>query len=152
MTFDPQGPAPLLNRAWPRRGWASPPFFGRSVPPLMAETEITFKRQTIAPDAIGGWGPSGTPVVIWTVNAHVEHFEEQRPRLTGDNTEEIAGVTVYHHYEVYTPLPPSPAQMPQKGDWLYFNDGTGEFHIPVMHVELNSGLLDHLEIWTDQFE
>lgn len=156
MAFDPQGPAPLLNRAWSRRGWASAPYFAKTVPGLMAETTVTFERQPISPNALGGWGPTPNtrPVDLWTTNAHVEHFMDEQPTLSPGDTVPIAGVTLYHHYEIYIDLPPDfdRANLPQKGDWVRFNDGTGDFHLPVMHVELNAGLLDHLEVWTDQVE
>jgi hypothetical protein len=147
----PQGPAPLLNRAWARRGWASAPFFGRSVPPVMMETTITVTRRgprTL--NAIGGFG-APVPVVLYTGPAHVEHFEEQKPVL-GGSTVETTGVTIYHHYEIYMPIPDDPDTVPDSGDRVAFSDGYAEYDLPIMHVELNSGLTDHLEIWVDNVE
>jgi hypothetical protein len=148
MPYDPQGPAPLLNRAWARRGWASPPPFGKSVPALMAETTITFVRQQTAPDTIGGWGPSGTASTLWEVAGHVESVDDE-PRPTDA---EATGFVITHHYELFVPIPDDPTQMPRKGDWARFSDGASNFHLPLVHVGMRSGLLDHLEIWTEQVE
>lgn len=147
-----QGPAPLLNRAWARRGWAAPPFFGRSVPGIMMESTVTIERRAIADNGIGGFRGSGGWVVVYAGPAHVEHFEEQKVALADTETVPILGVTTYHHYEVYMPIPEDPAQVPRKGDRVRFNDGYDVHEHPVMHVEMNSGLTDHLELWTDEFE
>jgi hypothetical protein len=155
MPYDAQGPAPLLNRAWSRRGWASPAFFGRTVPALMAETSVTFERQTLSPDTIGGWSASGSSATLWTVNAHAELIEQARDTITGEMGETVPtmGVTLVRHYEIFIDLPPDfdTANMPRKGDWVRFTDGIRAVHLPVMAVNLDAGLLDHLEIITDEW-
>jgi hypothetical protein len=155
MPFDPQGPAPLLNRAWSRRGWASPAFFGRTVPPLMAETTVAFERQATSPSTLGGWGTTGAPTAYWSPDAHVELVEAATDSLTGAAGESvpIMGVTTERHYEIFIDLPPDfdTANMPRKGDWVRFTDGIRAVHIPVMAVNLDAGLLDHLEIITDEW-
>src|ERR1044071_6057825 len=99
----PQGPAPLLNRAWPRRGWAAPPFFGRSVPGMMMETTILLERNVGIPNSIGGFKGSGF-TTIYHGPAHVE-IVEGRPRVGEGATVEVLGVTNYRHYELFMPLP-----------------------------------------------
>jgi hypothetical protein len=145
-----QGPAPALNRAWSRRGWASAPFFGRSVPGLMMESTIVVTRRTRVPDTLGGFGATAA-ALLYSGPAHVEHFEEQKPVLGGAEID-TSGVTIYHHYEIYMPIPDDPAKVPDTGDRVQFNDGYVTYDLPIMHVELNSGLTDHLEIWVDNVE
>ena len=155
MPFDAQGPAPLLNRAWSRRGWASPAFFGRTVPALMAETTIEFERQPTTPNTLGGWGVTGGAAPFWTVNAHVELVDVAANPLTSlpGDTVPIMGVTTVRHYEIFIDLPSDfdTANMPQKGDWCRFTDGIRAVHLPIMAVNLDAGLLDHLEIITDEW-
>lgn len=147
-----QGPAPLLNRAWSRRGWASAPYFGKSVPSIVMESTILIERRTPdVPNDLGGF-KSGPWQTIYNGPAHIEHFEEVRPALVASDLTPALGVALYHHYEVYMPIPEDPAMVPQNGDKATFNDGY-EVHIhPVMHVEMSAGLTDHLELWLDEYE
>lgn len=143
-----QGPAPLLNRAWSRRGWASPPPFGRSVTGLMAETTITITRAATVPNDIGGF-KRGAVTTVYAGPAHVERVEDVRPAST--EAEPALGVVTFVHYDIYMDMPPDPAQVPLSEDRVRFSDGLAIHDLPIMSVTLGSGLLDHLELRTDEF-
>lgn len=146
----PQGPAPLLNRAWPRRGWAAPPAFGKSVPALMMETTITITRRVRARNDIGGY-KAGNATQLFQGPAHVERLEESRER-SGATVEVPMGAVMFHHWEIFMPLPADPTQLPRKGDQIQFSDGYGTHDVPLMYVARPDGLNDHLELITDEFQ
>lgn len=146
----PQGRL-LLNRAWWRRGMASAPRFGQSVPPGMSETNVLIERRDVRPNDIGGF--DGTHwVTIYNGPCHAEHHQDDIPTFTGAATVAALGVTLKHWYEIFMPIPDDPAQMPAKRDRVTFSDGY-EVHVhPIAHVELPDGLTDHLEILTEEWE
>lgn len=148
----PQGPAPSLNRAWPRRGWANPPPFGASVTGLMMETTITVTRTTAAANSIGGFNYTDAPVTVYQGPAHVEHVESLGAPLGPTDTVQALGTTVFHHYELFGPMPADPDAIPRRGDVVSFSDGYEIHTLPIIHVEFNAGLTDHWEAWTDEFE
>lgn len=149
-----QGPAPQLNRAWPRRGWAAPPAFGKSVPGLMAETTVTFQRRTMpVKNDIGGYTAGGWDQTL-QVAAHVEIVEEQRPFDVSEEANPTVGFAIVRRYAIYFDLPqPADASMvPVKGDRALFSDGIIQRSIPVASVDLPTGLLDHVEVTTEEVD
>lgn len=154
-----QGPSPDLNRAWSRRGWATAPYFAKTVSRIMAETTINVTRRVRTLSAGGGFG-AGAPVAIYSGPAHVEWVEDPEPKPTGggDVEDEVLGTTVHHHYEIYVDVAPTggsdmdSASFPQTGDRVTFNDGYRAFDLPIIRVRLNAGLTDHWEAITDDIE
>jgi hypothetical protein len=116
----------------------------------MAETTVTFERRALTPNNIGGFTGGGW-ATIWEVPAHVELSEERRQ--VGSEAGGTVGYAVYRHYDIYIDLddPPDPDAIPIKGDRVTFSDGLVQRSNPVNHVSLNAGLLDHLEIQTDEW-
>jgi hypothetical protein len=146
----PQGP-PLFDRGWTRRAYASPPPFARSVPTNLQETYVLIERRVLSLNDVGGFGGSDWQTV-YSGPCHAEHHQDDIPTFTGSPTVDVLGVTIKHWYEIFMDIPDDPAQMPQKRDRATFSDGYEVHVLPLDHVELPDGTVDHLEILTEEYE
>lgn len=144
-------PSPL-DRAWARRPLVSPPPFGRSVPAIWADTEVTFLRRQSTNNDIGGTGGEADLTVL-IVMANVALSPEP-----GLHIEIAAGGAVRRrYYMIIFDIPPDPLfdwdTLPQKGDYVTFTDAGGRItRTPVKSVLLPENLADHCEVETEEFD
>jgi hypothetical protein len=141
--------AGVIDRAWSRRGFASPPWFGRTLPPTWLETSVTFRRTTGgADDGAGGW-TAGGPVDYLTVMAHAEQrdYTMDGARVLDANTAKL------RFWTLYFPLPSNVSLVPVKGDEVRFQDALGTVTTTfVRSVHLPEQLRDHVEVETEDVE
>lgn len=117
----------------------------------MAETTVTFERRARTPNNIGGFG-GGSRGGEYTGPAHVELVEDSRPANAEAGI--AVGAAIYRHYDIYIDLPPGfdPALVPVKGDRVSFSDGLVQHSIIVDHVTLDAGLVDHIQVHTEEWQ
>lgn len=120
----------------------------------MMETTVRITRVAVGAAVTNPYGGftrqgGGGLSTVFEGPAHVERVEETRPVAT--EAEASLGVVIYQHYEVFMPIPADPAQIPRADDVISFSDGISMHSQPIRTVIVNAGLLDHIEIRTDEF-
>jgi hypothetical protein len=132
------------DRAWPTRGLASPPFFGRSLPEGWAPSTVTFLRSAIEDDGHGGFTTNAAPGPLLTSPAHVYWGQSGEPSGPYDLG---IGIVTRKVIRAIIPVPADPAQYPRRGDEMVWTDDLGAtYRAGVRNVHSPSGILDHIEV------
>lgn len=141
-----------LDRAWARRPLVAPPTWGRSVPTIWADTEVTFMRRMPSDNGIGGTGGAAEGELL-TIMASVSLSPE--PGLHIDLG--VGGSIRRRYYLTIFDIPRDGTfdwdTLPKKGDFEYFTDPAGKHvRVAVKAVLLPNGIGDHVEIESEEFD
>jgi hypothetical protein len=143
------------DRSWLTRGYFNPAPWARTIAPLVAETEVTFYRETRTKNDMGGFTGEVATDPYLVAMCHVE-VEETSPYRTAATA--LAPIQT-RHFSVLLPIewlgiPIQPDLIPQKGDRVAFVDALGrQIDTPINTTpEDPVNALDHLELQTDEFE
>lgn len=151
-------PSQPLDRAWPRRGLASPPPFGRALTYIWKETLVAFSRVSPDPSSVpneygefarnSAGPPAGAPGAFLSVWCHVELEQQERP--SSRDTQDL-GPTQARYWTIYMDIPLDPNLWPHKGDLVTFNPRQpgGQRTLPIRYVHNPDELSDHMEceVW-----
>ena len=141
-----------LDRAWARRPLVSPPTWGRSVPVIWADIEVTFLRRNSSDNGIGGTS-GAVELTLLTIKASVSISPEP-----GLHIEIGSGGSIRRRYYLTIfDIPRNPDfdwdLLPQKGDYEVFYDVAGRYvSVPIKAVHLPQNLGDHVEIESEEFD
>lgn len=149
MTF------PAKSRSWLTRGYFSPSPWGRTIPPLVAETEVKFYRITRTKNTSGGFAGGDPQAPYLTAMCHVE-LEETMPYRSAKAGSDSTAPMLTRHYVLLVPWDAfrgDPALVPNKGDRVRFTDALGN----AVDMPINGtpdpvvNAQDHIELQTDEF-
>jgi len=138
-----------IDRAWSRRALVSAPHFGRLLPPIWTESEVTLSGADALVDnghggfsAVGGF--SAAQSVYLTTQAHVEIV------TTSEGVPEGFGPLQRRAIRVLMPIPD---RLPQKGDTLHWTSDVGvAYDVKIRTVTSPETLADHLELESEAFD
>lgn len=143
-------PQRTLDRSWVRRALVSPPPFGRSLPAVWKETEVTFSRRATSEDEHGGF-KGETVVDFLTIYCHVE--EQEGAQLVSDEGMLALGPIVRRRYDIICPIPDDVSTVPKRGQIARFLDPIGRaISVPIERVGVPEGLADHLELVSEELD
>jgi hypothetical protein len=138
-----------LDRGWPRRALVSPPYFGRTLPPLWLDTPVAFYRKVMVDDGHGGFSATGAPdgpyLAVMAACDYVSHSAWNAPEgLVGGLKRSL---------RFYITIPEDPDLIPRRGDEVDWTSDIGVRHrIRIDSVESAAQRHDHLTILTEALE
>ena len=139
-----------LSRSWIKRGWANPTStWGKSVPPVWAETPVVFSRRTKVVNPFGAL-VGGPETTVLAQNCHCELVEV---RVSYTSKDEQTGTLLQHSWQVYGDMPKDVSTLPREGDFVSFTKVEGiPVDLQIKHVYVNDQLADHFQVETVEFE
>jgi len=138
-----------LDHSWARSGLSDPPPFGESLPPEWLDVELNFYRRTGgSQNDIGGFKGTAAPVNFLVILGHMDLEVD-----SGLLNEQELGIFVRRHYVGQCLIPDDLANLPRKGDRVWWIDPLGRrIDVAIRSVDSPEGLRDHLEIESEEFE
>ena len=141
-----------LDRAWSRRALVKPAPWAQTLSSVWLDSEVTFSRQTLTPDGLGGFSTSQAPIAYLTTQAHV--------RFVGDGVTQgpfpvpsAGGPDTNKRRLDIRMATPDESLMPKKGDRVRFVLDTGVvLDLFIINVHSPRNYTDHIKVETEWFE
>lgn len=147
------------DRSWLTRGYFNASPWGRTIAPLVAETEVSFYSTARPKNTMGGFagGAPGEPYLVAMCHVEIEESTANPGQIlaagaTGGSTSNINR----RHYIVLLPFDRivGNTPIPQKNDRVHFTDALGKVvDMPItLTPESPVNARDHIEIQTEEFD